>query len=167
MTNQYPQSSKENRTKSIKEGKKIYDGIPCKKCGSTQKHVSSYSCVKCNVDRNLSKLYDDDLMAPYRTKEKQQKYFEENKDKRNGYKRKYSLGRYGLTVEEYENMYTNQKGKCSICGGQPKRKNLSVDHCHKTSKVRGLLCEKCNVGLGSFGDNITFLKNAILYLEKN
>ena len=44
---------------------------------------------------------------------------------------------------------------------------LVVDHCHKTGKIRGLICDSCNVGLGRFKDNIDNLKNAIKYLEKN
>lgn len=81
MANQFPVTSKENRIKAISEGKKIYNGIPCKKCGTTEKHVSSYSCVKCNTERNLHKLYDNDLMAKYRTKEKLNFYWKNNKEK--------------------------------------------------------------------------------------
>jgi 5-methylcytosine-specific restriction endonuclease McrA len=79
--NQFPYSSKENRLKAIADGKKIYDGIPCKTCGSTKKHVSSYSCVLCSTKRNLPKLYDNELMAKYRTKEKVKLYWQNNKDK--------------------------------------------------------------------------------------
>ena len=42
-----------------------------------------------------------------------------------------------------------------------------MDHCHKTKKIRGLLCHTCNSGLGMFKDNIEYLKNAIKYLEVN
>lgn len=81
MANQFPISSKENRTKAKLEGKKVYNGVPCKKCGTSEKHISSYSCVKCNIERNLHKLYDKDLMAQYRTKEKLNSYWQNNKDK--------------------------------------------------------------------------------------
>jgi 5-methylcytosine-specific restriction endonuclease McrA len=81
VANQYPNSSKENRQQSILNGEKTYDGVPCKVCGSTKKHVSSYSCVDCNVSRNLHKLFNNELMSKYRTKEKVREYWDKNKDK--------------------------------------------------------------------------------------
>lgn len=58
-----------------------------------------------------------------------------------------------------------QKNKCAICG---KRVGLSdcLDHCHKTKKNRGVLCRKCNLGLGHFGDNPRMLRKALKYLRK-
>lgn len=82
--------------------------------------------------------------------------------------RKYLLKQYGLTLFDYEQMYKNQKGKCALCGKFEKSKhtfNLSVDHCHKTGKVRGLLCRTCNIMLGVADDNTNFLKKAIQYLK--
>lgn len=74
MANQHPSLSKENRDKAISEGKKRYlSGTPCKKCGKYEKYVSTYSCCKCVVEAGLKKLADKELMAPYRTKEKQSK----------------------------------------------------------------------------------------------
>ena len=72
---------------------------------------------------------------------------------------------YNLSTAEYDDMYKLQEGACKIC-----RKNfdqLVVDHCHNSGKVRGLLCQKCNRGLGSLGDNISTLKNAIAYLTEH
>jgi 5-methylcytosine-specific restriction endonuclease McrA len=96
MANQYPISSKENRQKAISESKKTYDGVPCKKCGSTLKHVSSYSCVDCNVKRNLHKLYDNELMSPYRTPEKVKEYWDNNKDRKKQIKNKYAKSEKGI-----------------------------------------------------------------------
>lgn len=73
---------------------------------------------------------------------------------------------YGINLQEYNKMLKNQQGTCKICNSKPKyKKSLSVDHCHKTGKVRGLLCGDCNTGLGKFRDNIDSLKNAIKYLK--
>lgn len=76
------------------------------------------------------------------------------------------LKRYGLTKEEYETLFDKQKGLCFICKKEcSSGQNLSVDHCHKTGKVRGLLCKKCNTALGMLEDNIEYFQTAILYLK--
>lgn len=75
---------------------------------------------------------------------------------------------YDLTVEEYSAMFNIQEGKCPICNRHQDelRKALCVDHDHITGRIRGLLCTKCNLRLGTFNDNIEDLKTAIVYLEK-
>lgn len=71
--------------------------------------------------------------------------------------------KYNLTLEEYEELKKNQEEKCWICGvGDSK---LCVDHCHKTNKVRKLLCTQCNLALGLFKDNIKSLEKAVQYLK--
>jgi len=71
---------------------------------------------------------------------------------------------FNITVQQYDEMLKEQDGKCKICK-QTTDKRLSVDHCHKTGKIRGLLCFRCNSGLGMFKDNLDFLANAIEYLK--
>lgn len=58
--------------------------------------------------------------------------------------------KYGLTLEQYERMLEAQKGGCAICTRSPEENGspLSVDHCHKTKRVRGLLCKTCNRDVG-------------------
>ncbi len=65
-------------------------------------------------------------------------------------------------------MFEEQDGCCAICKRHQSEftKSLFIDHCHKTNKVRGLLCHNCNIGLGSFKDNIELMKNGINYLNK-
>ena len=63
----------------------------------------------------------------------------------------------------------NHDGKCDICRSNTsgyKKKSFNIDHDHKTGEVRGLLCHKCNLGLGNFNDNIELLNKAIAYLKK-
>ncbi len=72
---------------------------------------------------------------------------------------------YGISLADYEDMVEEQGGLCIICGEKPEGKRLSVDHCHRTDRVRGLLCNQCNLGLGCFKDNIKSLENAALYLR--
>jgi len=71
---------------------------------------------------------------------------------------------YGMTDQHYMQMEFDQKGKCAIC---KQKKSLDIDHNHITHRVRGLLCQNCNVGLGQFMDDPEVLKEAIIYLEKN
>lgn len=71
-----------------------------------------------------------------------------------------------MTYDEFKQMFKKQKGVCKICGGLETKRRLSVDHCHETGKVRGLLCQQCNIALGLFKDNPKLLKKAIKYLIK-
>lgn len=73
--------------------------------------------------------------------------------------------RYNISIEEYEIICKKQKGLCAICNKEPKV--LNVDHDHKTGKNRELLCNKCNMGLGSANDSIEILKNMINYIRKH
>ena len=130
-----------------------------------------YHCKKCG--RNIHKEYRENNRGKYRNSalkwyyknrdhvlEKQKKDREKNKQRTREYGLKY---KYGITQADYDIMYKNQEGKCAICGS--KKKNLHVDHDHKTNGVRGLLCHHCNHGLGNFMDNIKSMKNAIFYLD--
>ena len=88
--------------------------------------------------------------------------------------RHYGLKRhYGITLTEYTEMYNAQDGKCAICG-RPERsmlhgkiRDLSVDHCHTTGKVRQLLCNACNHILGESQENRDILLSAVAYLDKH
>ena len=71
---------------------------------------------------------------------------------------------YGVTLEEYQHLLAIQKGGCATCGSTER---LSVDHCHKSGKVRGVLCGKCNSALGFARDCTTTLAQLICYLEKS
>lgn len=74
--------------------------------------------------------------------------------------------RLGLSEEQVQSVIDKANNSCEICGKSEEQngKRLSIDHCHSTKEVRGLLCDNCNTGLGMFKDNITSLQNAIKYL---
>jgi hypothetical protein len=72
---------------------------------------------------------------------------------------------YGLSKEQLKSLIDSQQGLCAICKEPISGKNLHIDHCHNSSKVRGVLCRGCNLGLGQFKDDPERLKNAIKYLE--
>lgn len=113
--------------------------------------------------------------------QKQREYCLKNKEKRYAYDKKYReanrektklnvqkhfLKRFNLTIEDFNTMMIKQNNKCKICNIHRDQvtKNFNVDHCHKTGKVRGLLCLNCNTGLGQFKDNIELMIKAIQYL---
>ncbi len=88
------------------------------------------------------------------------------------YVRKFLLKKYGLTIAQRNKMLREQHGRCYICKkpeilikkGEVQR--LCIDHDHKTGKVRGVLCHKCNSGLGFFNDDPVLLAKAISFFKK-
>jgi hypothetical protein len=88
--------------------------------------------------------------------------------------RGFALRNFGLTIEQYEEMLAKQGGVCAICQRPEKRKGkrgtpitLSVDHCHRTDKIRGLLCYGCNNAIGLFGDDPALMQKAIAYVRRH
>lgn len=72
--------------------------------------------------------------------------------------------RYGLEPGDYASLLERFGGKCGVCGGSNR---IEIDHCHKTGKVRGILCRNCNHALGKFQDSEAMLSRAIEYLREN
>jgi hypothetical protein len=73
-----------------------------------------------------------------------------------------------LRAGDFKLLLSAQGNKCPICKkpyNEESRKTWHVDHCHKTGRIRGVLCFSCNAGLGNFKDNITALEEAIFYLS--
>ena len=112
-----------------------------------------------------------------RAKETRRLYRQRNRERfleydRNRPREKYrrdTLRKYGLTVDQFNALVAEQNGVCVICKTfEPTsvHPRLCVDHDHKTGSIRGLLCSKCNGGLGNFRDNIEYLQTAIEYLKR-
>ena len=95
-------------------------------------------------------------------REEESNYFKKNPDRSIG--RRWKDHGVNFTVEEYRDLFEKQSGLCAICKKSSKI-NLAVDHCHETGRVRGLLCTRCNLGLGCFSDDPEQLKIAISYLS--
>ena len=80
------------------------------------------------------------------------------------------MRKYKISQQDYEAMKKAQDNRCAICGNRQllhiNNGELNIDHDHKTGKVRGLLCNYCNTGIGMLKDNISTLKNAVKYLSK-
>lgn len=81
----------------------------------------------------------------------------------------YALGKkYGLSKTAYDNMYEAQQGVCALCGHpQANGSRLRVDHCHMSGRVRQLLCNKCNSGMGMLRESPDLLRKAAEYIERH
>lgn len=123
---------------------------------------------------NAAKMRDYQREYRKQNKGRLQEYNRTKRDSVANYEthgRKHHLRRkYGITVSEYNRLLALQEGKCAICKtdcpGKGKR-HFHVDHDHLSGKVRGLLCVKCNMGLGSFDDNQALLWAAAFYVNEN
>lgn len=76
---------------------------------------------------------------------------------------------FGITLEQYNQMLKRQNECCNICERHISKfsKSFAVDHCHKTGRIRGLLCNWCNRGLPFFKDNPKFLNNAAKHVQED
>ena len=124
----------------------------CRKCGYTGEDFphNRLICTPCRSAEN--KMYHHK-----RGKEVNGMRYFRNKLKRE----------FDITVEDYEALMVKQNNVCAICEEpDPQGQRLAVDHNHKTGKVRGLLCGRCNKALGSFKEDPEIIEAAIAYLEK-
>ena len=76
--------------------------------------------------------------------------------------------KFGISSTDYDSMLASQGGGCAICGATECSSGaaLAVDHCHRTGKVRGILCRDCNTTLGKFNDDRNRFLKAIDYLDR-
>jgi len=125
-------------------------------------------CKKCGAEyqKNFQKLRKKYNTKP-KSKPKEKIYKHDVKPSNKQYNRAVALKNvFGITLEAFNAMFEEQKGCCYICGVHQSllKKNLCVDHCHITGKVRKLLCFKCNVGIGMLNDSSEMLGKAKDYL---
>jgi hypothetical protein len=107
-------------------------------------------------------------------KEYKKTWFQKHKEK---YKKKYKesqknsflVKNYGISIEQYNELFLKQNGCCKICGRHQSefKRSLAVDHCHDTKKIRGLLCHHCNQGIGAFFEDILIMERAINYIKES
>lgn len=126
------------------------------------------SCRVCNKDKKIEKFVKLSSSEDGHTnickkchREAQRRYRENNPD---NYKSAKLKSKYGISLEQLNDMKEQQEHKCKICTEQLP---LVVDHCHQSEQVRGLLCGGCNKALGFFLDKPMNLHNAIIYLVQN
>jgi hypothetical protein len=146
-------SERKRRPESVKNWNTEYYQLNCEKLKAYQRAYQAANREKISAQMKQWRLN--------RTPE--QKELERHKKRIAAYKR-----RYGITLEQYEAMMQKQNEVCAICqvpGATGSYGMLDVDHCHKTGKVRGLLCIKCNHAIGVLGDDVEGLMRAIKYLK--
>jgi len=123
------------------------------------------SCTKCGENKPLDNFHKNGS-GKYGVSQRCKPCM--NNFARNNRKENHSLyyaRKYHTTPDIIDNVL--KRVVCDICGSQPKEsKRHSIDHCHITGVIRGLLCDDCNIGLGKFKDNPTLLEKAKEYLEK-
>ena len=125
-------------------------------------------CYKCKLTKTINEFRKCDLNVRYCLCKQCHKQYRIIQEKKAALKRKYNL-----SLEEYEIMKLNQNYLCKICG-KPETKthnasntliDLSVDHCHETGKIRGLLCSSCNIGIGYLKHSSELLRKAAIYMD--
>jgi hypothetical protein len=133
------------------------------------------NCTVCKIDK-------DDSLFVKRSNRKSgvQSYCKEchNKKMRGSYNSDYMknydlVKNYNITLNQFKEMSINQNDRCAICYvhildiSAKHKKTLCVDHCHKTGKIRGLLCDRCNRGIGLFKEDIKIMLKAIEYITNS
>ena len=152
----------------------------CKKCGLEKPLEDFYravgmkdgfrsDCKACNLAAKQERYLADPAATIARVKRWQQ----ENADRVNAYHRArraepavkradragYLMRKYGITIEQYDELLASQGGCCAICGREPRPDiSLHLDHDHESGQLRGILCFRCNNALGDFDDDLTLLR---------
>jgi len=132
------------------------DGLDprCKLCARAAKRASSIRVKQA-----------DPLAYLKRRRRYVNTYKSNHPDKIDAYNHKRNLRRkFGMTVEQYEQLLTIQNGVCAICFQPPVTKRLAVDHDKETGQIRGLLCVNCNTAIGLLKHDIRNIDNAKTYL---
>jgi hypothetical protein len=133
--------------------------------------MANKKCTKCELEKPIDNFYRNKKGPLGRSSEckdctnaRQKANYDPIKNRSKNLKT-----RFGLSLEDYDQMLLDQSGCCKICGtNSPGNKGrFVVDHNHTTNEVRGLLCWSCNVGIGHLQDNPSILLSAFNYLSTN
>lgn len=107
------------------------------------------------------------LLNPDKHREQSKKWKKLHPEKQSILQRKLNLKyKWGITFMEYEVMLGAQGGACAICRKVPDGKYLAIDHDHRTGKIRGLLCSKCNTALGSLKEDPESIMRMLAYVRE-
>lgn len=162
-----PSCKKEKAAFCYERGKK---GQPWGRCDDCRREAARQSMVRQREKKKLSPVLTElskQYMQNYNTKNREtinQKQVERERRDRLGAR----LKRLGLS-DDCRQKITTHEGNCDICGetGDGRWQELSIDHCHTRQVFRGMLCSRCNRGLGYFKDRPDLLRQAAEYLERS
>ncbi len=139
---------------------------------------------EANREKIAARQRESYARNPEKHREYTRRYRESHREERREYNRLYSRRnranrrflQYGITAEQYDALLKAQNGGCAVCAAKPEEggRDLRIDHDHSCCPgikscgkcIRGLLCDKHNLGLGLFGDDISQLQTAIAYLQR-
>ena len=149
----------------------------CKTCGQNKSEDSfgtyvsrgtAYQRVHCKECRNEKARESRDDRTRWLNREQYRRKAEEDPKGTSDYYRDWHLRKkYGMTLDEFNELSEAQEHECCICGEENKvHKNLVVDHNHATGEVRGLICSPCNSALGHAKDLVKVLEAMIDYLNE-
>lgn len=131
-------------------------------------------CTKCKIFKNINEYYFDNTTNKPKPNckicDRKRRQLPEVKKRDALVRTATRIKRvYNISSDYYEYLLNQQNHKCAICKKREldSKGRLSIDHCHNTGQVRGLLCRSCNLGIGNLKDNISLLAEAIKYLEKH
>lgn len=178
-TNRPTDEYKSSKDEAIKANEKyFFTGVPCRNGHIRIRRVSDGHCLDCDkaYQKRKRKNRPEDVSrmrkAYYeRTRERQLELRRINYAKpevKAARRNKDLMKSYGITSDDYLLMLESQNNVCAICRGpqtNTRTNYFDVDHCHKTGKVRGLLCTNCNHGIGKFQDDKELMLHAYNYLE--
>jgi hypothetical protein len=137
-------------------------------------------CIKCLEHKPVIEFYNNKNYKDGKNSRCKrccnEKKYEWNRKHPEHFKKRMLLKYYNMTIEDYNSILIKQDYKCAICGINQsetpsskfvKNRAFAVDHNHSTGKVRGLLCGKCNMGIGGFNESIVILDKAKQYIMLN
>lgn len=150
----------------------------CSRCKQTKQNDQFYRrtknrdgldswCKECKLEDNKRHNSLTDVFA--RKREYHREHHLKNREKHLVQSKRNNVRiKYGISLEEYYQRLSLQKSKCKICGATltPGR-GATLDHDHKTGRIRGFLCHFCNKGIGMFRDNVDLLLRAAVYVMKD
>lgn len=128
--------------------------------------ASEHTCSHCHQTKPTDQFYYGRHVCRKCFCKNHTAYQKRNPEMRRRWARNVVIRKYGIEPQEYARLLSQQNGVCAICGKaeQSHRGNLHIDHDHTTNAIRGLLCLRCNTGLGLFQDDIQLLHKVIQYI---